>query len=96
MSRPICQTFARHGRAEFGPSCVYQSEQDLDLRALQTTLREFAAERARIEAALRKTTSRPGKEASLVAAIASMLGQSATVESEVAIDETGRVAYAFQ
>jgi NTP pyrophosphatase (non-canonical NTP hydrolase) len=63
---------------------------------------------ARIEAALRKTTSRPGKEASLVAAIASMLGQSATVESvsavlsgllaggKVAIDAAGRVAYAFQ
>lgn len=62
---------------------------------------------ARIEAALRKTTSRPGKESSLVAAIASMLGQGATVESvpailsgllaggNVAIDDAGRVTYAF-
>ena len=61
----------------------------------------------RVEANLRKTISRPAKEASLVAAIASLLGAAANVESvpavlsgllasgSVSIDDKGRVSYAF-
>lgn len=62
---------------------------------------------ARVEASLQKTTSRPAKEASLVAAIASLLGEAANVESvpavlsgllaggKVSIEAAGRVSYAF-
>jgi NTP pyrophosphatase (non-canonical NTP hydrolase) len=62
---------------------------------------------ARIEASLRKTTGRPAKESTLVAAIASMLGSAANDESvsavlsgllaggNLAIDEAGHVAYSF-
>jgi len=62
---------------------------------------------ARVEASLQKTTSRPSKEASLVAAIASLLGEAANAESvpavlsgllaggKVSIEATGRVSYAF-
>jgi NTP pyrophosphatase (non-canonical NTP hydrolase) len=63
---------------------------------------------ARVEASLQKTTSRPGKETSLVSAIASLLGEAADVETlsavlsgllaggKVAIGPAGRVTYAFE
>ncbi|RZL96441.1 MAG: nucleotide pyrophosphohydrolase [Variovorax sp.] len=63
---------------------------------------------ARVEANLQKTTSRPAKETALVAAIASLLGPAANAENipavlsgllaggKVAIDDKGRVAYAFE
>lgn len=62
---------------------------------------------ARVEASLRKTTSRPGKESALVAAIASLLGSEANAETvpavlsgvlaggHVGIDDRGRVVYLF-
>jgi len=63
---------------------------------------------ARVEASLQRTSSRPAKEASLVATIASLLGEAASAESvpamlsgllaggKVSIEASGRVSYAFE